>query len=173
MRYTRNIIPWNTEFLVDRIYSQWHQLSFQLSFHIERLFNILLSSKCQIFSATLFCLFYNPLKWEMTIRWGAGSGVINPRERRQSLLVSCACTWLHTACTMLAHGCTLLAHCLHTAALAHTSLLQRWLFASFYLLSNSAQDTFFPKAGSRNNGDDDNMKILLIWSRIVQDFQKT
>ena len=159
MRYTRNIIPWNTEFLVDRISSQWHQLSFQLSFHIERLFNILLSSKCQIFSATLFCLFYNPLKWEMTIRWGAGSGVINPRERRQSLLVSCACT--------------LLAHCLHTAALVHTSLLQRWLFASFYLLSNSAQDTFFPKAGSRNNGDDDNMKILLIWSRIVQDCKKT
>ena len=110
MHYTRNIIPWNTEFPVDQISTQWHQLSFQLSFHIERLFNILLSSKCQIFSATLFCLFYNPLKWEMTIRWGAGSGVINPRERRQSLLVSCACTLLaqclHNACTMLAHCCT-------------------------------------------------------------------
>ena len=41
----------------------------------------------------------------MTIRWGAGSGVINPRERRQSLLVSCACTLFahcsHNACTWL------------------------------------------------------------------------
>ena len=122
MHYTRNIIPWNTEFPVDQISTQWHQLSFQLSFHIERLFNILLSSKCQIFSATLFCLFYNPLKWEMTIRWGAGSGVINPRERRQSLLVSCACTLLAHCLHMVAHGCTLLH--LHTLPSSKDDSLQ-------------------------------------------------